>query len=87
MVVDIFINFIYSVLTTILSPILNLSDASLPADVSNAFVNMRGFLNATDFVLPYSTLMAVIVLILAIEAGILVYKVVYWLIKRIPTQS
>lgn len=87
MVIDVIINFIYSVLTTILSPILNLPDVSLPADITNAFVNMRSFLDATDFVIPYATITAIISLMVAIEAGIMAYKVIYWLIKRIPTQS
>jgi hypothetical protein len=87
MVIDVIINFIYSVLTTILSPILNLPDVALPADMVNAFINMRSFLDATDFVIPYATLMAIIASMIAIEAGIMAYKVIYWLIKRIPTQS
>jgi len=87
MVIDVIINFIYSVLTTILSSILNLPDVALPADMTNAFINMRSFLDATDFVIPYATFTAIIASMIAIEAGIMAYKVIYWLIKRIPTQS
>jgi len=87
MVIDIIFRFVYSVVSTLLSPLTTLADASLPDNVSNAFIQARGFLHALDFVLPYTTLFAVIGLIVSIEAGILVYKIVYWLIKRIPTQS
>lgn len=87
MVIDVIIGFIYSVVSTLLSPITSLPDASLSSDVSNAFTQARGFLHALDFVLPYTTLFSIIGLVVAIEAGILVYKVIYWLIKRIPTQS
>jgi hypothetical protein len=87
MVSNIFLDFIYSVVSTILSPISDLADVSLPGSIASGFTNARGFLHAIDFVVPYTTLLGVIGFLIGIEVAILTYKVVYWLIKRIPTQS
>lgn len=87
MIVDFILGFIYSVVTTLLSPITNLANVSLSADVSNSFTQMRGLLHAIDFVLPYLTLLAVIAAVVVAEGIILSFKVINWLLKRLPTQS
>lgn len=87
MIVDFILGFIYSVVTTLLSPITNLADVSLSVEVSGAFTQMRGLLHAIDFVLPYLTLLAVIAAVVVAEGIILSFKVINWLLKRLPTQS
>jgi len=87
MVVDLILNSAYQVILFILTPILSMSDVSLSSDISSAFTQARGFLHATDFIFPYTTLVAVLAAILIIEAAILAYKVIYWIIKKIPTIS
>jgi hypothetical protein len=87
MVVDIIINAVYGLLTLIIWPITQLADVSLPSGVASAFTTARSYLQAIDILMPYATLLTIIGLVVAIELAILTYKLIYWIIKRIPTQS
>lgn len=87
MITTTILNLFYSVIQLILSPIRLLPEATLPASTAQAIATAGTYIKAVDFVLPVPTLLTVIGLILGIEAGILIYKIIYWVIKKIPTIS
>jgi len=87
MITGIFFNIIYGLVVLITYPIRILPDVSLSPEISNAISNINGFLAGLNVILPISTLLAVLGAVLGIELAIFGYKVVMWIIKRLPTQS
>lgn len=68
-------------------PIRNLSDVSLPENISSSIADAVGKINSLSFALPISTIFAILGLLIGIEVSVFTYKTVMWLIKRLPTQS
>ena len=87
MILDIILNLIYGFIWVITSPLRLLTDATLPANISNSISTMGGYIQAIDIILPISTLFSILLLYISIEAGIFSYKIIMWVIRRIPTQS
>jgi hypothetical protein len=87
MIVGIIVNLIYGLVWLVLAPIRLLPDVSLPSDIAAAISTAGGYLYAVDFVLPVSSLLAIFALFLSIEGGILTWKGINWILRRLPTQS
>ena len=75
----------YGFLSLLLAPISGLADVSLDPNIHSSLLTARTYLANMNIVLPISTLLAVFGLILGIETFILLYKVINWLIRKIPT--
>ncbi|MFA5386756.1 MAG: hypothetical protein WC297_03785 [Candidatus Paceibacterota bacterium] len=75
---------LYGVVKAIISPITLLPDVSLSSNVSNAIASASNYLEAVDFILPVATIIAVFAIILVVEGAILAYKMINWLIRKIP---
>lgn len=79
-------NIIYKVITTVLSPI-NISDinsddkAALYDFVDMILTNANSLI---DLFLPYTLAKVLLFIVLAIEAAITIYKIVMWVIRKIP---
>lgn len=75
------------ILTTVLTPLTNQTDVVLPANLVTSITNVQGFYSTVNPIFPISTLLACIGIILTIEIAIFAYKVIMWLIKKIPMIS
>lgn len=66
--------------------VLGLIPAStgLPEGVENAVTTGIGYLEAVSWFFPVETLFQVVLLIIAIDAGILLWHFINWIIKKIP---
>jgi len=67
-----------------LYPLRLLPDVDLSGSIGSAISTAGGYLSGLNDIIPISTLIAVIGLILAVEGAIFVYKGVNWLIRKIP---
>lgn len=61
-----------------------LPDVSLSDSVSSAVATASGYLSGLNVVLPVSTLIAIVGLVLTIEGVILLIKIINWFIRKIP---
>jgi hypothetical protein len=78
---------LYLVVLLITAPLRLLPDVSLPADVLNSITIAGTYINSMDFILPVSTFFTIFALFLAIEGFIILWKVINWTLKKIPTIS
>ena len=87
MVTSIIITFIYFVVAAALLPLRLLPDASLPSFLEGNVAQAGQYVAIIAQVIPIPTLLTVIAFFITIEIAIVSYKVIMWLIRRIPTQS
>lgn len=64
-----------------------LPTASLPFSLSSAITSASGYLTSLNSVLPMTVIISTFGFFLLFEGGYLTYKVIYWIIKKIPTIS
>jgi len=84
MITDFLFYILFATLSVILTPIKALSDVSLPSGFTTAITSIGGYTSAMNSILPIDTLITIIALILGIEAIIVAYKLIMWVIKKIP---
>lgn len=46
-----------------------------------------GYVSSMNFVVPIDTIISILLFSIGFEVAYLLYKVIYWVIKRFPTQS
>jgi hypothetical protein len=76
---------LYGVIYLITSPLRLLSDVVLDVNISNAITTASGYIGGLNAVIPVGTILAVFGIFLAVEVGILLWKGINWLIRKIPT--
>ena len=79
------LNLIYVCLQVILSPLLLLGNVSLDSNFSTALSNAGGYLNSLNAILPIDTMLIIFGILLTILYAWLIYTVIMWVIKKIPT--
>jgi len=84
MITNIILFVILSVVYLILSPLLLLDDATLPAGLTTALQTASTYLANVDIIFPVSTMLTILGLFLAIEAVILIYHIILFVIRKIP---
>ena len=87
MISNTFLYIVYIILYGLLSPFRLLSDVSLPVGLTNAITTANGFLTALNGIIPVSTLLVIVSLVLTIEGFIFSFKLVSWIIRKIPMIS
>lgn len=78
---------IYYFIQAVEYPLKALPDVSLPAGITNAIANAGAYLSSFDLIFPVGTFLTIFGVMLTIEAAIVIYKIVMWIIKKIPTIS
>lgn len=78
------LSIIYAFIWAATYPLRFLSDVSLSSGITDAITTAGQYLSIMNYVLPISTLTAVIGIFLTIEGSILTYKLIMWTIKKIP---
>jgi len=87
MIVTFWLNNLFLLIVVILTPILLLPNASLPVDLNTSLVAAGSYLKALDYFFPISTLFTILALYIVIEGGIMLWKLINWGLKKIPTIS
>lgn len=75
---------LYAAIVAFTAPLRFLNDVSLDSGVSAAINTAGGYLAALDPFIPIYTLLQIIGAILTIELLIILYKVVMWIVRKIP---
>jgi len=84
MIFNILLYFFYPFLVGVVN-ILPIVDQT--SGFATAVENMSPYLSTLSQVLPVATILAVITFAAVFEGAYMIYKVAYWLIKKIPTIS
>lgn len=87
MILSAFFYLVYLVLLVATSPLRLLADVSLSATFSGGIESASTFISALNQVLPMTTILAIILFDLTFEGFYFAYKVIYWILKKIPTIS
>jgi hypothetical protein len=79
------LNLLYLTINLILTPLNNFSPVVLSSNFTTAILNAGGYYNSLNTILPMDTMIQILGVSLAIEGIYFIYKVVMWVIKKIPT--
>jgi hypothetical protein len=75
---------LYGAVLLLTLPLRLLPDVTLPIGLSNSIVTANGYLSAFNAFLPIGTALQVFSAILIIEAGVITYKLIMWILTKIP---
>ena len=78
---------VYGIVFAITYPLRVLSDVVLDANVANALSTTGSYLAVINQIAPMTTLLTILALVLTIEGFIFLYKIIMWIIRKIPTIS
>lgn len=87
MITNFLLYILYLIIKVIISPITLLPNATLPAGLSSALTTASGYISAFNTMLPMTTILLVISTILIVELAIFTFKMINWVIKKIPMIS
>jgi hypothetical protein len=87
MITSFFLNAVFLFIRVILSPLRLAPDVSLPSDVLNAVSTANEYISSLSLFIPVYTILTILFLVLSIEGFIFAYKILMWVIRRLPTQS
>lgn len=85
MIFTAFLKIIYVFILGITSPLRLLADVTLPSEISNAIINASGYYNSLNAILPMDTIIQILGISITFEGFYLIYKLIMWVIKKIPT--
>jgi len=84
MIIGILLSGIFAVLYAITSPLRLLADVSLPAGLASAVSTANGYISSFNAFLPLSTMITILGLVFGIELLIISYRIIVWVITKIP---
>ena len=87
MITDAILSWIYGVVYWILTPVRALPTATLPSGFTTSIAMTSGYLATLYSILPLTCIALItigVVMILAYEAPLVAYKIVMWVVKKIP---
>lgn len=85
MIATAFLNIFYLFIYGLTAPLRILSDVYLSANLTASIQSVNSYLSAVSFIFPVSTFITILGIILTIESFIILYKIINWLIRKIPT--
>ena len=85
MIINFLIFLLWGIIYGLTYPLRILSDVSLSPDFLNSISTANNYIAGLNYVLPLPTLITIIGIFLGIEVFIFAYKLINWLIRKIPT--
>lgn len=87
MIFSIFLNLIFLVVNSLMGYIL--PTVSATGTISSSITTASSYISSLYAFIPYITItvLAILTFDLIFEGAYLIYKIVYWVIRRLPTQS
>jgi hypothetical protein len=76
---------LYGVIRILLLPFNLLPNAVLNASITTSLATAGTYIKSMDFIFPTSSFLTILGLIFGIEIVILTYKLIMWVIRKIPT--
>lgn len=87
MITDFILLVVYNTINLLLFPIQFLPDVEASSTVITAITTATSYIAVFNNFLPLGAIFTILSTILLIEIAIMVYKIIMWVIRRIPTQS
>jgi len=87
MITNFFLILVYYALLVLTSPLMLLSDVSADSSVVTSISTAVSYIATWNQILPLAAVFSVVGSIIAIEVIIASYKVIMWVLRRVPTQS
>ena len=84
MITTALLNLLYGIIYVITSPIRLLSDVSLNSSFGTSIGQAGGYLHALNTLLPVDTMLDILGVSLAFELGYLTYKLIIWVLEKVP---
>lgn len=87
MILDFILNVVYLVLKGLSSPLLLLPDVSLDSSIVSSISTFSEMLAGLNGFLPITTLLSIFAIALIVESALFIYRIVMWIIRKIPGVS
>lgn len=87
MITTTILNVIFTALSALTQLITKLPDVTEISGISTAIANASAYIHSLNSFLPMTSILLVLGVVIAYETGYFGFKIIYWIIKRIPTQS
>jgi hypothetical protein len=84
MITNAILYILYGFIYLITAPIRLFSDVSLPAAINDSISSIGSNLALLNQVIPVSTIITILGIMLAIESAIFIYKGIRWIYNKIP---
>lgn len=78
------LNLLFVFLSFILTPLSNFSDVTLDPNFATAISNAGGYYHSLNGILPIDTMLQILGVFVVIESAYLIYKILMWIIRKIP---
>lgn len=85
MIITAILNLVFVFLGFVLSPLSLLGDVSLNSNFASSLATASGYYHSLNVILPMDTMLAILGVSLAFEGAYLIFKLVMWIIAKIPT--
>lgn len=87
MIITVILTVIFAILWPIVQLISLLPDVSPISSIATAITIASNYLSGLDSFVPITLILAIFSVFLLYEGAYFSFKIIYWIIKRIPTQS
>jgi hypothetical protein len=84
MITSIILNILFYLISFLLTPLRAFNDVVLSSNFSTSLATASGYYNSLNAILPMDTMIEILTLSLAIEGAYLLFKVIMWVIGKIP---
>lgn len=85
MIITAILNVVYTFITFVLSPLTLLGDVVLNSNFTSAINTASGYYHSLNVVLPVDTMITILGISVTIEISYLTFKLIMWIIKKVPT--
>lgn len=75
---------LYFALLVLTSPLRLLPDVSLPTEFTDAIATASGYISSINSFFPVDSMLIIFAAMLAIEGIVLLYKLIVWVMTKIP---
>jgi hypothetical protein len=84
MIITAILNLVYIFIGFILSPLNAMGDVVLDTNFSTAISTASGYFHSLNAIIPIDTMIQILGVSLTIEGAYLLFKVIMWIIAKIP---
>lgn len=85
MIITGILNIVYDFLSLVLTPISLLGDVTLSPNFADSITKAGGYYHSLNAILPMDTMIQILGVSLVIEGAYLTYKLIMWIVQKIPT--
>jgi hypothetical protein len=85
MIINAILTALYALINLVLTPITSLNSVNLDSNFTSSIQTVSTYLGNMNQLVPVTTILSVLGLIVLIEGLIMLYKAINWLIRKIPT--